>query len=86
MQCLHLAGGAEEDEAVVGIVGQDSINLGLVRVDALEAVDEDGDEVREGLGSCGMNVRVRWTVPVVGDVADGARPPPELIADRKSVV
>ena len=42
--------------------------------------DEDEDEVREGLGSCGMNVRVRWTVPVVGDVADGARPPPELIA------
>jgi len=27
-----------------------------------------------------MNVRVRWTVPMVGDVAEGARPPPALIA------
>jgi 4'-phosphopantetheinyl transferase len=57
--------------------GDDSL---LIAVCAHAAVDEDEDEVREGLGSCGMNVRVRWTVPVVGDVADGARPPPELIA------
>lgn len=57
--------------------GDDSL---LIAVCAHATVDEDEDEVREGLGSCGMNVRVRWTVPVVGDVADGARPPPELIA------
>ena len=30
--------------------------------------------------SAGMNVRVRWTVPMVGDVAEGTRPPPTLIA------
>ena len=39
---------------------------------------------REGSGSndasAGMNVRVRWTVPMVGDVAEGTRPPPTLIA------
>ena len=59
--------------------GDDSL---LIAVCAHATVDEDEDEdeVREGLGSCGMNVRVRWTVPVVGDVAEGARPPPELIA------
>ena len=47
----------------------------------LVAVCADGGS-REGSNdaSAGMNVRVRWTVPMVGDVAEGTRPPPTLIA------
>ena len=52
----------------------------LVAVCAHGCATDGGSSEGSNDASTGMNVRVRWTVPMVGDVAEGTRPPPTLIA------
>lgn len=52
----------------------------LVAVCAHGCATDGGSSEGSCDASTGMNVRVRWTVPMVGDVAEGTRPPPTLIA------
>ena len=52
----------------------------LVAVCAHSCATDGGSSEGSNDASTGMNVRVRWTVPMVGDVAEGTRPPPTLIA------